>query len=137
MLPSRIFEIVVSYHSHFDPVLIAHDCVRHDMKKIMSQKNIRFKMEKVIDACGMDPEEVRSWLKTLPIQSEIVNVYWVSCNEGMIIPFSEFIRFYDDLWFPSSDDVWITTDAHIWLVELSHEEIISYWVVDSVAFYKF
>lgn len=71
-------------------------------------------------------EEVRSWLHSLPVEAEsLVRVDWTRDGVGVEVPFSVFVRYFDDLWYPSSDDVVVVFPDGAVLF-LDHEERFSY-----------
>ncbi|MEV6298220.1 hypothetical protein AB0M02_02315 [Actinoplanes sp. NPDC051861] len=71
-------------------------------------------------------EEVRSWLRALPVDAEsVVRVDWARDGIGVEVPFFVFVRYFDDFWYPSSDDVVVMfPDGAI--LFLDHEERFSY-----------
>jgi hypothetical protein len=71
-------------------------------------------------------DEVRSWLSSLPVDAEcLASVDWARDGLGVEIPFSVFMRYFDDLWYPSSDDVVVVfSDGAVLLID--HEERLSF-----------
>jgi hypothetical protein len=71
-------------------------------------------------------EEVRSWLRSLPVDAEsLVRVDWARDGVGVEVPFSVFVQHFDDFWYPSSDDVVVMFPDGAVLF-LDHEERFSY-----------
>jgi hypothetical protein len=52
---------------------------------------------------------------------------WPSDRIVAFMSYSTFSRFYDDLWFPSRDDLWVADRTFKWMLELSHEEVLSFF----------
>ncbi|MBN2293716.1 MAG: hypothetical protein JXM70_14915 [Pirellulales bacterium] len=73
------------------------------------------------DCCDADPDEIRAWLSSLPFNG-LVNVIWIGEGEGVVIDYDCFVKFYDDLWFPSSDEVWLSTLDMKLVLQIDHEE---------------
>src|SRR5262249_28890113 len=76
------------------------------------------------------PEEVRNLLFSYRPDSIEVTLLWLSDRYGIVISFTDFVRYYDDLWFPSRDDLWITNESFDWLIELNHEETLTLFQQD-------
>jgi len=53
--------------------------------------------------------------------------FGLSYNVGLKFPYRVFCNYYDDLWYPSSDDVLVHDIKNTFCVEISHEEIVSFW----------
>ncbi|MFN0050615.1 MAG: hypothetical protein ACKV0T_00400 [Planctomycetales bacterium] len=105
--------------------LSSHECEQVLAKFMLEKERNKWFQCDEFDTSDKSPGEVREWLRTLGIQGP-VSVVWIGLGEGIHIDFSDFVHFYDDLWFPSSDDVLVVsspgTDA---AVMLSHEELFT------------
>lgn len=79
-----------------------------------------------LQATHLTFEEVRSWISSLPVDAEcLACVDWARDGLGVEIPFSVFIRYFDDFWYPSSDDVVVLfPDGAVLLID--HEERLSF-----------
>jgi hypothetical protein len=79
-----------------------------------------------VDISRAGPDEVRATLSGLPIGDDWVEVVWPFERAGVRMRFRDFVRYYDDLWYPSSDDLLITNSTKTWLLEVNHEETVTY-----------
>jgi hypothetical protein len=71
-------------------------------------------------------DEIRFWLSSLPVDPEcLACVDWARDGLGVEMPFSVFVRYFDDFWYPSSDDVVVLFPGGAVLL-LDHEERFSF-----------
>lgn len=78
------------------------------------------------DIARASPDQVRAVLFGLPIGDDWVEVVWPYERAGVRMRFRDFVRYYDDLWYPSSDDLLITNGTKTWLLEVNHEETVTF-----------
>lgn len=76
------------------------------------------------NAQDVSADEIRSWLLKSQIQG-LASFLWIPFRDGVTIDFALFVRFYDDLWFPSSDDLLIVSSKDHVALLISHEEVMS------------
>ena len=132
ILASRISDLDDFVYS-YDDIAIEYDDIKEAIKKIQNYKlsKVGFEKEKSIDVSDMNSDEVRVWLKELPVLNIKIDAYWVSFEEGINLYYYDFIKDYNELWYPGTDDIWITEGSFAWLIELNHEEVISFWIKSS------
>jgi hypothetical protein len=113
-------------------IYISREKVKQRIDKIKQllyendQKNLN--LVNKCDSSDLDRSEVIDWLKSLDIPDQKVEVYWISNQEGVVLKFDDFCKYYDDLWYPSADDLWVTEKEIKWVLEFDHEELFSFWI---------
>lgn len=106
------------------------DAITHVRAKFYaggSQESSLQGVAKRVDISDMDPEQVMTVIGILDVPGdEPVLVLWPSYQTGISTLYSEFVKHYDELWYPSSDDVWITDQYYTWLIIFDHEEVVTF-----------
>lgn len=85
-----------------------------------------FRLVSRIELPKLTEENIIAWLWSLPLPLEI-NAIWVSFNAGYRMSKTQFIEHYSDLWYPSSDDIFLIDEKISFILEMSHEEVFSFW----------
>ena len=118
-----------NYNQLVDIKLISRKIIVNDITKIrniLQSQNYQIIFYKSFE--NERSGKVRKILSQFPLLPESqVKVYWDATRDGILITYKLFIKYYDDLWYPSSDDVWIFDDGLEWLLEISHEEEIAFY----------
>src|SRR5437870_4909315 len=59
------------------------------------------------DISNSSPSEIRNLLLShLNLANPHVTLTWPADRCSIVISYADFVRHYDDLWFPSRDDLW-------------------------------
>ena len=77
----------------------------------------------------MDRNSIVELLLNFDSSNSEVYFFGLSYNIGLKLPYHVFCNYYDDLWYPSSDDVLIYDTNNAFCVEISHEEIVTHWII--------
>lgn len=105
-----------------------HDRIMHhltDKKQTLSGKVYAMVRSKATRVENADAEradfDIYSVFKEAGIQTQH-NLY-IDWNNGVIdtMNTSDFIRYFSDIWYPSSDDILLFDETTTWFVSISHE----------------
>ena len=81
-----------------------------------------------VDAAGLTCQEVRDWLRGLPVGPDAeLHVAWAAERLGARMSFEVFTAHLDDLWFPAMDDIVavLHPGGQVMVLVLDHEELIT------------
>src|SRR5437763_8751868 len=56
-----------------------------------------------LDAREIDVASIADWLREQGLSDGPIKLFWLSQCEGISLDLRDFLRFLDELWFPSSD----------------------------------
>jgi len=73
---------------------------------------------------GFNVSEVLSDLKVFPKDKIYIN--WYRYDDIDEMSFTDFSKYFDYIWFPSSDDIDLFDDTYDWVLSISHEGYVSY-----------
>jgi hypothetical protein len=82
------------------------------------------------DATGALPSEIGDWLVAQEIENEQVAVYWLYDNAAALMMMHDFIKYFDDLWYPSSDDVVVLPMSNQYVLYVDHEEHVYLYILN-------
>jgi len=82
-------------------------------------------MKRQFSVESLEPDEARSALSAQKQGDVQMFVIWPADTMGFKLYYADFVRYFDDLWRPSSDDIWVVTSDFKWLLELDHEETVT------------
>lgn len=78
---------------------------------------------RTLDMSDLSKQDVIDWLRELLVQGdEQVIVIWPHYRAAVTLSSSDFLKYFDELWYPSADDVWVRDRSASWLLEIDHEE---------------
>lgn len=104
---------------------VSHEALARALKTTRSHDRVRLTERSIADS---DPDEVRGWLRDLPIVADDqVMILWPALNAGIMASYRGFTNAYDDLWFPGRDDIWVCSASDQWLLEIDHEEVARFF----------
>lgn len=69
-------------------------------------------------------QEIFFSIKIIPQQD--VYITWDSFNDIDVMPFDDFCKYFDDIWYPSVDDVGVFDDSFSWFIIITHYGEILY-----------
>lgn len=69
-------------------------------------------------------QEIFFSIKIIPQQ--YVYITWDSFNDIDVMPFDDFCKYFDDIWYPSVDDVGVFDDSFSWFIIITHYGEILY-----------
>ncbi len=104
----------------------AIDHARSQLGRVASGTHVPGSRVEPFDIADLEPAGVQAMLARLPVEEEWVDVIWPYERAGVEMRYADFVRHYDELWFPSSDDVLVMTDRRDWVLELDHEETVTF-----------
>ncbi len=73
-------------------------------------------------------KECLNFLKIIPNESIYIN--WYRFDEIDELNFSDFNKFFDDIWFPEVDDINIFDSSLSWILSINHNGVVSIFIVD-------
>lgn len=65
---------------------------------------------------------IADWLHAQINVDEQVRTIWLADRAGILISLSDFLQFFDQLWYPSSDDMIVESNSNIFVIVIDHEE---------------
>jgi hypothetical protein len=74
------------------------------------------------DARDTEPSAIADWLQAQQLPEEPVKVFWLFDREGISIELKDFLKYFDELWFPSSDDIVVESESTSFVIAIDHEE---------------
>lgn len=92
---------------------------------------------KKLDASDLERDVVTAWLQSLPISAtEQVTLLWPAYSAGIRLPFSDFVKNYDELWYPAAEDLWVRDEKSSRLLEMDHEEEFTFFHLSPISLVK-
>ena len=83
------------------------------------EQNTALREVREINTDVLPEQDILTWLRHLPIIDDAVLVSWDE-ETGIRVPWSLFVRRWDDFCYPSSDDVSIIPLSDQWLLQYWH-----------------
>jgi len=77
------------------------------------------------DGRDADLQAMSHWLAAQDLDNEPAIVYWPYDHEAAIMNINDFIKNFDDLWYPSADDVIVLPDSGTHVLFIDHEEYMN------------
>jgi hypothetical protein len=77
-----------------------------------------FDLASVLNAIGITP-------------SDFVYLNWYRFDEIDQMKFVDLVKYFDDIWYPSSDDIDIFDESLSWMVSISHEGRVYGQIIES------
>lgn len=101
----------------------------HEIMCSLTQKELLGDVQE-FDSGAVSENEVITWLRHLPVIDDVVLVSWDE-DKAVRVPWSLFVRRWDDFCYPTSDDVSIVPMSAKWLLEYWHYELFSWKQVNA------
>lgn len=125
----RLLKVQELNSADLEEIFLPKEHVVKRVKKMLHELRLKdvYEKEQHIDAANMEPAEVRSWLSSLGLDRQEVEIVWLNDRDGARMGIDLFIMHYDELWYPSSDDIMISNATLSWILTIDHEEMFTLW----------
>ncbi len=78
------------------------------------------------DVSSLGLDEIRYRLREVELEQEsMIEIVYPALRQGLTMRWRDFVRYYDDLWYPGVDDVIVIQRGGLVFLSLSHEEYLT------------
>ena len=105
-------------------------CTFYSLDNVNSDKELFQRIIKHAAHLSVDAEKIGRAKDDLKLQEIFVSINiipkphiyiaWDSFNDVDTMPFDDFCKYFDDIWYPSADDIGVFDDSFSWFVIITH-----------------